>query len=124
MSRPAGNVSFRESLCLETRPARCGLVIFGASGDLTRRKLLPALFGLYSRDLLPKSFFLLGTARSAMSEDEFRATCFQNTKRVGLSIRNIRPIRGRTRTAGLVPHSENFPKISKSFPAENCSTVY
>ena len=31
------------------------LVIFGASGDLTHRKLLPALFELYSRDLLPES---------------------------------------------------------------------
>jgi hypothetical protein len=40
-----------------------------------------------------------------------------------LSIRDIRSIRGRTQTAGLVPHSENFPKISKLFLAENRSTV-
>ena len=38
------------------------LVIFGASGDLTHRKLLPALFELYSRDLLPEKFQVIGAA--------------------------------------------------------------
>ena len=48
------------------------LVIFGASGDLTYRKLLPALFDLYSQNLLPGAFAVLGVARTGQSEDAFR----------------------------------------------------
>ncbi|HCO68840.1 MAG TPA: glucose-6-phosphate dehydrogenase [Dysgonomonas sp.] len=48
------------------------LVIFGASGDLTYRKLVPALFDLYIQDLLPENFRVLGVARSDFSDDSFR----------------------------------------------------
>jgi len=48
------------------------LVIFGASGDLTRRKLFPALYALAMRHMLPERFAVLGTARSPMSTKEFR----------------------------------------------------
>lgn len=48
------------------------LVIFGASGDLTTRKLIPALYELYIRNLLPEDFVVLGTARTALTDDEFR----------------------------------------------------
>jgi len=49
------------------------LVIFGASGDLTVRKLVPALFNLYKEGHLPKNFAVLGTSRSNMTDEEFRA---------------------------------------------------
>jgi glucose-6-phosphate 1-dehydrogenase len=48
------------------------LVIFGASGDLTKRKLLPALFHLRQNDLLPKEFAIVGVARRPLG-DEFAA---------------------------------------------------
>ena len=48
------------------------LVVFGASGDLTRRKLLPALESLSRRRLLPAAFALVGVARTEMSDDSFR----------------------------------------------------
>lgn len=48
------------------------LVIFGASGDLTERKLIPALFALKKRGLLPTNFAVLGTGRTEMTDDEFR----------------------------------------------------
>ena len=48
------------------------LVIFGASGDLTRRKLIPALFNLYKQDLLPERFSVLGVSRSKLDDKEFR----------------------------------------------------
>jgi glucose-6-phosphate 1-dehydrogenase len=48
------------------------LVIFGASGDLTKRKLLPALFHLYQANLLPKEFAIVGVARRPLG-DEFAA---------------------------------------------------
>lgn len=61
-----------QGTCFEERPPPCWLVIFGASGDLTGRKLIPALFGLFQKDLLPESFAVLGCARSPMSDDAFR----------------------------------------------------
>jgi glucose-6-phosphate 1-dehydrogenase len=48
------------------------LVIFGATGDLAQRMLLPALFGLYRDGLLPKDLGILATARSALDEEGFR----------------------------------------------------
>ena len=48
------------------------LVIFGASGDLTARKLVPALFNLYVAKQLPEHFVILGTSRSTMTDAEFR----------------------------------------------------
>jgi glucose-6-phosphate 1-dehydrogenase len=48
------------------------LVIFGAAGDLTKRKLIPALYNLATRKLLPNHFAIIGVARAAMTTDEFR----------------------------------------------------
>jgi glucose-6-phosphate 1-dehydrogenase len=48
------------------------IVIFGASGDLTRRKLIPALWSLYAARTLPEPFAIVGTARTEMSDGEFR----------------------------------------------------
>ncbi len=62
----------RGKFCTEVRPEPCGLVIFGASGDLTHRKLIPALFSLFRRNLLPYEFFILGCARTPMTDEEFR----------------------------------------------------
>ena len=48
------------------------VVIFGASGDLARRKLLPGLFHLFHEGMLPESFAVIGYARTDLSDDEFR----------------------------------------------------
>lgn len=48
------------------------LIIFGASGDLTARKLVPALFNLYHGKHFPDNFVVLGASRSQMSDEEFR----------------------------------------------------
>src|SRR5688572_27906840 len=50
----------------------CILVIFGASGDLTRRKLLPAVYNLSEAGLLPERFAVLGVARPSIAEEDFR----------------------------------------------------
>src|SRR2546421_11125402 len=47
------------------------LVIFGATGDLSKRKLLPAIYNLAHEGALPERFNLIGTARSAMSDEQF-----------------------------------------------------
>jgi glucose-6-phosphate 1-dehydrogenase len=61
-----------EGLALRRRAAPCTLVIFGASGDLTQRKLMPALYSLAVRRLLPERFAVLGVARADSSDDSFR----------------------------------------------------
>jgi glucose-6-phosphate 1-dehydrogenase len=61
-----------EGLSARRTPDACAFVIFGASGDLTKRKLLPALYSLAYRRLLPPQFAVLGVARSDMNDDEFR----------------------------------------------------
>ena len=53
-------------------PAPCLMVIFGASGDLTRRSLLPSLFELAREGLLPEPFAVLGVARSDWDDEHFR----------------------------------------------------
>ena len=48
------------------------MVIFGASGDLTKRKLIPALYNLAKDNLLSKEFALVGFARNEMNSEQFR----------------------------------------------------
>ncbi|MDR2114535.1 MAG: glucose-6-phosphate dehydrogenase [Bifidobacteriaceae bacterium] len=52
-------------------PAPCALNIFGATGDLARRKILPAIYDLTNRGLLPAGFSLTGVGRSALTREEF-----------------------------------------------------
>ena len=60
---------------VQQRPAPpCVIVIFGASGDLTHRKLIPALFDLFQAGLLSKQFAVLGFSRSKLTNDDFRRT--------------------------------------------------
>lgn len=63
----------RQLVIPERRPDPCALVIFGASGDLTRRKLVPALWHLRQQGLLPQAFILLGVARRELDDESFRA---------------------------------------------------
>jgi glucose-6-phosphate 1-dehydrogenase len=53
-------------------PEPCAMVIFGGSGDLTRRKLVPALYNLSRKRLIPGGFTILGLSRSAMTDEEYR----------------------------------------------------
>jgi glucose-6-phosphate 1-dehydrogenase len=66
------NVLVRGSFCMEETPEPTAIVIFGASGDLTSRKLIPSLFNLFCKSLLPDDFYILGVARSGLSDDSFR----------------------------------------------------
>ena len=57
------------------KPQACVLVIFGASGDLTKRKLIPALYNLALENRLPERFAVVGYARSEMGDEVFRQKC-------------------------------------------------
>jgi len=58
-------------------------VIFGASGDLTKRKLIPAIFNLYVLSQLSKKFAIVGTARTKMNDNNFRDKMIQAIKDYG-----------------------------------------
>jgi glucose-6-phosphate 1-dehydrogenase len=71
--RTAAVNPLREGLLIERTPEPCVMVIFGASGDLTRRKLIPALYNLALERLLPFGFSVVGFARQEMTTESFRA---------------------------------------------------
>jgi len=60
------------------RPHNSIIVIFGASGDLTKKKLVPALFELYKQGLLCDDFAILGVSRSKFSDLTFRDYLFDS----------------------------------------------
>jgi glucose-6-phosphate 1-dehydrogenase len=62
----------REGLSTRAVPQPCSLVIFGATGDLTHRKLLPALYNLAADGELPPALTVIGFARRQKSDDDFR----------------------------------------------------
>jgi glucose-6-phosphate 1-dehydrogenase len=72
-----------EGLELARTPEPCALVIFGASGDLTRRKLFPALYSLAYRRLLPERFGVVGVARTQMTDEEFAARMEEAVREFG-----------------------------------------
>src|SRR5207245_11369704 len=62
----------REGLRLARTPEPSTIVIFGGSGDLTSRKLMPALYNLALQRLLPATFSVVGAARQPLSDDQYR----------------------------------------------------
>ncbi len=63
----------REGIRIRRTPDPCAMVIFGASGDLTARKLVPALYYLAREHMLPPGFTVIGCARSPYTNEQFRA---------------------------------------------------
>jgi glucose-6-phosphate 1-dehydrogenase len=68
---------------MERVPEPCLMVIFGASGDLTKRKLIPAIFDLAREGLLPAGFAIVGAARTEMSDAGFRSYLHEAMKEFG-----------------------------------------
>jgi glucose-6-phosphate 1-dehydrogenase len=67
----------------ERRAPPCVLVVFGGSGDLTARKLLPAVARLAERRLLPTAFSVVGVARTEWSDEDFRTHALEAVKDAG-----------------------------------------
>ena len=70
-------INFKEDI------SPCTMVIFGASGDLTERKLIPALYSLYCEEMIPDKLRVLGVARSELSEGEFRDKLCRGVEKYG-----------------------------------------
>src|SRR3569832_1495981 len=71
-SRVVSGKMTKQGECGEPVPDPSVIVIFGASGDLTQRKLIPALFHLAQEGHLPEAWDVLGPGRSAMDDEGFR----------------------------------------------------
>jgi glucose-6-phosphate 1-dehydrogenase len=80
-------------VCAETPAPPTALIVFGASGDLVHRKLIPSIFQLYKRDLLPEKFYLFGAGRTEFSDDKFRQAAKQAimADEDELTIEQVRP---------------------------------
>lgn len=73
MNEPYNSTERSDESGMEERPGDpCVMVIFGASGDLTRRLLIPSLYNLAHDGLLPRNFAVVGMARQEMSQEDFR----------------------------------------------------
>src|SRR5246127_2578947 len=59
----------------------CTIVIFGASGDLSRRKLVPALYGLAAQNCLARRFAIIGFARTPMTDEAFQQSAVESVKK-------------------------------------------
>ncbi len=79
-------ISIRERLSMESKPENCGVIIFGASGDLAHRKIIPSFFSMYIKKLLPNGFYLLGCGRTAMTDDSFREGIKRSFQKAGIDI--------------------------------------
>ncbi|KPJ77571.1 MAG: glucose-6-phosphate dehydrogenase [Deltaproteobacteria bacterium SG8_13] len=82
MSTGEPSIPLNECAILQ-RSDPCLIVIFGATGDLTARKLIPALFNLYRSQGLPESFAIVGCGRTQMDDPQFR-----DHLEAGLTLRN------------------------------------
>lgn len=71
----------REGMRLRRTPEPCSMVIFGASGDLTERKLIPALYYLTREHMLPAGFSVIGCARTRSNHEGFREEMSQAVKK-------------------------------------------
>jgi glucose-6-phosphate 1-dehydrogenase len=72
MAKIRPSVAAEDIICVDLAAPPAAIVVFGASGDLTQRKLLPSLFELHRRDLLSEHFYLLGCGRKGFSDEQFR----------------------------------------------------
>jgi len=77
MQKIQPSLTTQDILCVEVAAPPNALIVFGASGDLTRRKLLPSIFEIFTQNLLDEKFYLLGAGRKKLSDDDFRKVAQQ-----------------------------------------------
>lgn len=76
-----GSAPIAEDFRLIRTPPPAVIVIFGATGDLTSRKLLPGLYSLAVQQLLPPETAIVGAARRELTDDEFRGEMRRGVER-------------------------------------------
>ncbi len=97
---------------LERLPvASTTLVIFGATGDLARRKLLPALYNLAHDGALPERFHLVGVSRKAKAHDDYRAECEEAIRRFSRRKPDPEVLKGLLENVRYVPGTFDDPAV-------------
>jgi glucose-6-phosphate 1-dehydrogenase len=96
----------REGLSTRAVPQPCALVIFGATGDLTHRKLIPALYNLAVDGELPPAVTVVGFARREKSDDEFRRELEEATRK--FSRQTVRDEIWKTFAQSIFYHQSDF----------------
>lgn len=96
------------------RPDSCAIVIYGASGDLTKRKILPALYDLHARGYMPENYLVIGYSRTDLTDDVFRKTAREAIDEFGRSdideedwerfAKRLRYVSGDVATEGAMSH--------------------
>ena len=94
----------------------CTIVIFGASGDLSRRKLVPALYGLAAQNCLARRFAIIGFSRTPMTDEAFQKTAIDSVKKFAdaatLREEECKEFAGALAyVAGEYNHAEAFEKL-------------
>jgi len=104
--KPTGDVEPENPLSagLERRPvAPTTLVIFGATGDLARRKLLPALYNLAHEGALPEHFHLVGVSRQERANEDYREECERSIRQFSRRTPNEEVLQGLLAQVKYVP---------------------
>src|SRR2546430_4063628 len=96
----------REGLSTRAVPQPCSIVIFGATGDLTHRKLIPALYNLAADGELPPAVTVVGFARRPKNDEEFRKELEETTKQ--FSRQDVREDIWKTFSQSLFYHQSEF----------------
>src|SRR5205807_8642178 len=96
----------REGLSTRAVPQPCSVVIFGATGDLSHRKLLPALYNLAADGELPPAVTVIGFARRPKSDDDFRSEMEEGLKK--FSRQTVRDEIWKTFSQSLFYHQSDF----------------
>jgi len=96
----------REGLSTRAVPQPCSVVIFGATGDLTHRKLVPALYNLAADGELPPAVAVVGFARREKSDDEFRQEMEESTRK--FSRQSVRDEIWKTFAQSIFYHQSDF----------------
>src|ERR1043166_7597152 len=96
----------REGLSNRAVPQPCSIVIFGATGDLTHRKLIPALYNLAADGELPPAVAVVGFARREKSDDDFRREMEESTRK--FSRQPVRDEIWKTFSQSIFYHQSDF----------------
>src|SRR5436190_14471589 len=96
----------REGLSMRAVPQPCSIVIFGATGDLTHRKLMPALYNLAADGDLPPAVAIIGFARREKNDEQFRAELEEATRK--FSRQAVRDEMWKTFAQSIFYHQSEF----------------
>src|SRR3954465_7117425 len=106
MAEPTASNPLREGLSTRAVPQPCSIVIFGATGDLTHRKLIPALYNLAADGELPPAIAVVGVARRDKNDEGFRKELGEAVRK--FSRQNVRDEIWNTFSQAIFYHRTEF----------------